>query len=50
MGADKVVGISRKNDKRADVLRMGADEYIATSEEKGRSRVRLAIPFPIRSD
>ncbi|KAI1101935.1 NADP-dependent alcohol dehydrogenase C [Jackrogersella minutella] len=34
LGADKVVGISRKADKRDDVLKMGADEYIATDEEK----------------
>lgn len=34
LGADKVVGISRNADKRDDVLKMGADEYIATSEEK----------------
>lgn len=32
--ADKVVGISRYEDKRKDVLAMGADEYIATEEEK----------------
>jgi alcohol dehydrogenase (NADP+) len=32
--ADKVVGISRKEAKRADVLKLGADEYIATDEEK----------------
>ncbi|CZT22269.1 probable alcohol dehydrogenase, class V [Ramularia collo-cygni] len=34
LGADKVVGISRRNDKREDVLKMGADEYIATEEDK----------------
>ena len=33
MGADKVVGISRKNSKRDDVLKLGADEYIATDED-----------------
>ncbi|KAK1970534.1 zinc-binding dehydrogenase [Colletotrichum sublineola] len=33
MGADKVVGISRKADKRDEVLKMGADDYIATAEE-----------------
>lgn len=32
LGADKVVGISRSGSKREDVLRMGADDYIATSE------------------
>ncbi|KAI2620198.1 NADP-dependent alcohol dehydrogenase C [Hypomontagnella submonticulosa] len=34
LGADKVVGISRKADKRDDALKLGADEYIATDEEK----------------
>ncbi|KAK3647279.1 hypothetical protein LTR56_008110 [Elasticomyces elasticus] len=34
LGADKVVGISRSNEKRDDVLKLGADEYIATSEDK----------------
>ena len=34
LGADKVVGISRKADKKDDVLKMGADEYVATSEDK----------------
>lgn len=34
MGADKVIGISRRNDKRADVLSLGADQYIATAEEE----------------
>ncbi|KAF2758962.1 GroES-like protein [Pseudovirgaria hyperparasitica] len=35
LGADRVVGISRKGDKRDDVLKLGADEYIATGEDKG---------------
>lgn len=35
LGADKVVGISRKADKRDDVLKMGADQYIATEDDKG---------------
>ncbi|KAI0099100.1 zinc-binding dehydrogenase [Nemania sp. FL0031] len=35
MGADKVIGISRKNAKRDDVLKLGADEYIATDEDEG---------------
>ncbi|KAI1764315.1 NADP-dependent alcohol dehydrogenase C [Hypoxylon sp. FL1150] len=35
LGADRVVGISRKSDKRDDALKLGADEYIATSEEEG---------------
>lgn len=34
LGADKVVGISRKASKKDDVLKMGADEYIATDEDK----------------
>lgn len=34
LGADKVVGISRKADKRDDVLRLGADLYLATDEDK----------------
>jgi len=34
LGADKVVGISRNADKRDDVLKMGADEYIATNDDK----------------
>lgn len=34
LGADRVVGISRKNDKREDVLKLGADKYIATGEDK----------------
>ncbi len=33
LGADRVVGISRKADKRKDALALGADEYIATSED-----------------
>lgn len=34
LGADYVVGISRRGDKRDDVLQMGANEYIATDEDK----------------
>jgi alcohol dehydrogenase (NADP+) len=34
LGADKVVGISRKAEKRDDVLKLGADAYIATDEDK----------------
>ncbi|KAG4218980.1 hypothetical protein PC116_g32540 [Phytophthora cactorum] len=34
LGADRVIGISRKADKREDALKLGADEYIATDEEK----------------
>lgn len=35
LGADRVVGISRKQDKREDSLALGCDEYIATGEEEG---------------
>lgn len=35
LGADKVVGISRKKDKRDEVLKIGADEYIATDDDEG---------------
>lgn len=31
---DKVVAISRSNNKKADALEMGADHYIATAEDK----------------
>lgn len=34
LGADKVVGVSRKADKRADALKLGADHYIATDDDK----------------
>jgi alcohol dehydrogenase (NADP+) len=34
LGASKIVGISRKASKREDVLKLGADEYIATEEDK----------------
>jgi alcohol dehydrogenase (NADP+) len=34
LGADKVVGISRKAEKRDDVLKLGADQYISTDEDK----------------
>lgn len=33
LGADRVVGISRKAEKRDDVLKLGADQYIATEED-----------------
>lgn len=33
LGADRVVGISRRESKRADALALGCDEYIATGEE-----------------
>jgi alcohol dehydrogenase (NADP+) len=34
LGADKVVAISRKSDKRDDALALGADEYVATGEDE----------------
>lgn len=34
LGADKVVGISRKVAKRGDALKLGADDYIATDDEE----------------
>ncbi|KAG0647590.1 NADP-dependent alcohol dehydrogenase VII [Hyphodiscus hymeniophilus] len=34
LGADEVVGISRKAGKKGDVLRLGADRYIATDDDK----------------
>jgi alcohol dehydrogenase (NADP+) len=37
LGAKRIVGISRKGDKRDDVLKMGADEYIATDEDHGKA-------------
>jgi alcohol dehydrogenase (NADP+) len=34
LGAARVVGISRRESKRAEVLQLGADDYIATLDEK----------------
>jgi alcohol dehydrogenase (NADP+) len=34
MGADEVVGISRKKSKESDVLKLGANRYISTDEDK----------------
>ncbi|KAL4882955.1 chaperonin 10-like protein [Aspergillus karnatakaensis] len=34
LGADKVVGISRRASKRDEVLKLGADAYIATADEE----------------
>lgn len=34
LGADRVVAISRKSDKKEDALKLGADEYIATGEDE----------------
>jgi D-arabinose 1-dehydrogenase-like Zn-dependent alcohol dehydrogenase len=33
MGADYILGLSRRHGKRGDVLALGADDYIATEEE-----------------
>lgn len=33
-GVDEVVGISRRENKRADALSLGCDDYIATSDDK----------------
>lgn len=35
LGADHVVVISRKSNKKADALKMGADDFIATAEDPG---------------
>ncbi|KAL1973101.1 hypothetical protein VTN31DRAFT_6643 [Thermomyces dupontii] len=35
LGANRVVAISRRSNKREDALKLGADEYIATDEDKG---------------
>ncbi|CAH0002589.1 unnamed protein product [Clonostachys byssicola] len=48
LGADRVVGISRKAEKRDEVLQLGADEYIATDDDqdwatKGRRTLDLII-------
>lgn len=37
LGADRVVGISRKASKRGDVMKLGVDQYIATEDEPGWS-------------
>lgn len=34
LGADEVVGISRRANKREEVLKIGADKYIATEDDK----------------
>ena len=34
LGADKVIGISRKASKKDEVLKLGADSYIATDDDK----------------
>ena len=34
LGADRIVAISRKSDKKADAIKLGADDFIATGEDK----------------
>lgn len=34
LGADKIVAVSRKADKREDALKLGADVYVATDDDK----------------
>ncbi|CAP92715.1 hypothetical protein E8E15_001774 [Penicillium rubens] len=34
LGADRVVAISRKSDKKEDALKLGADDFIATGEDE----------------
>ncbi len=34
MGCPRVVAFSRKSDKTADAMKLGADEYVATSEQE----------------
>ncbi|KAH9903903.1 zinc-binding dehydrogenase [Xylariomycetidae sp. FL2044] len=55
LGADKVVGISRKAEKRSDVLKLGADEYIATEDdanwaERNQRTLNLIICTNSRKD
>lgn len=38
LGANKVVGVSRKSSKREEVLALGADMYIATDEDENWSQ------------
>ncbi|KAF5662419.1 zinc-binding dehydrogenase [Fusarium heterosporum] len=37
LGADKVVGVSRKASKKEEVLKLGADSYIATDDDENWS-------------
>jgi alcohol dehydrogenase (NADP+) len=41
LGADKVVGISRKASKRDEVLKLGADVYIATDDDKDWEKTHM---------
>jgi len=38
LGCDKVVAISRKSNKKAGALKMGADAFITTDEDEGRAK------------
>jgi len=50
LGADKVMGISRRNSKRDDVLKLGADEYIATEEDEDwHKKHQRSCKLPIHS-
>lgn len=42
LGADKVVAISRKASKKDDALKLGADSYIATDDDKDWSKANAA--------
>lgn len=42
MGADRVVAISRHENKREDALKLGADAYIATADEKDWHKKNMA--------
>jgi alcohol dehydrogenase (NADP+) len=39
LGADEVVGISRKASKKTEVLKLGADRYIATDDDNDWAEV-----------
>jgi D-arabinose 1-dehydrogenase-like Zn-dependent alcohol dehydrogenase len=39
LGADEVVGISRKASKRQEALDLGCDDYIATDDDKGWAKL-----------
>ncbi|CAG7939095.1 unnamed protein product [Penicillium olsonii] len=41
LGADRVVAMSRKSDKRADAFKLGADTYLATAEDPNWAKSNL---------
>jgi D-arabinose 1-dehydrogenase-like Zn-dependent alcohol dehydrogenase len=46
LGAENVVAISRRSNKREDAIRLGADEYIATEEDEdwvGAYKMRMDV-------